>query len=103
MFFLVDGDAGTTMIRIHRSRRSSDRLRDEIAPAHEIVGRGAETKQPIDEASATVPKLAEERDGLQPAKRLLNEFALTVTPAVTRVSRGAGVDRAAAVAELVLG
>src|SRR6476659_3671436 len=103
MSALVEGDAVTTIMRIHCSSRWSSLLRDEIAPAHEVVGRGAETKQPIDEASATVSQLAEERDGLQPAKRLHNEFALAMTPAVSGVSRGAGIDCAATVAELVLG
>src|SRR5688572_17950494 len=91
--FRVDGHAVVTMIRIHRSPRSSRLLRDEIAPAHQVVRGGPEAKEPIDEASAAVPQFAKQRDGLQPPEGLLNELAFPVTRSVSHVAGGAGIDR----------
>ena len=78
-------------------------LRNEIAPAHQVVRGGTEAKQPIDEAPAAVAQLAEQRDGLQPAERLLNQLPLAMTESIAGVSGRARVDRAAAVPEFVLG
>ena len=83
------------MIGIYRSPSRLRSLRDEVAPAHQIVGGGAEAKQPIDETPTAVSQLAEERDGLQPAERLLNELALTMTEPVAPVSGRPTVDRTA--------
>src|SRR5262245_52349186 len=91
-----------TMSHVHRSPRSLRRLRGEIAPTHQVVGGRSEAKQPIDERSAAVAQLPQERDGLQPAKRLLHEFPFAMTQTVARVSCRARIDRAAAVAEFVL-
>src|SRR4030095_4958584 len=88
----VDGDAFIAMIGIPSALSASRPLRDEIAPAHQIVGGRAEAKQPIDETAASVAQFAEECDGLQPAKRLLNELPLSMTEAIAGVSRGARVD-----------
>src|SRR5262249_8633768 len=98
---LVDGDAIATMIRIPRSSGWSGMLRHEIAPAHQVVGGRTEAKEPVDEATAAVPQFPEERDGLQPTKRLLNELALAVTQTVAGVPRRACVDRTATVAKRV--
>ena len=98
---LGDGDAVAMLMRMHCSPRSSGQRCDEIPPAHQVVGRGAKRKLPIDEASAAVSQLAEERDRLQPAERLLDQLPLAMTQAISRMSRGAGIDRTAAVAEFV--
>src|SRR5579862_6157658 len=91
------------MTGIHRSPSSSRALRHEIAPAHEVVGGGAEAKQPVDQSSATVPQFAKQRDGLQPAEGLLNELALAMTEPIPDVSGRARVDGGATVPEFVLG
>src|SRR5688572_15857519 len=99
----VDVDAVMVMFGVPSSSSASRPLRDEITPAHQVVGGGAKAKQPIHEASATVAQLAEEGDGLQPAERLLNQLPLAMTDAIPGVSGGARVDRTAAVPEFVLG
>ena len=71
---VVNGEAFIAVIRIPSASSTSRPLRDQIAPAHPVVGGGAEAKQPVDEPSAAVAQLAEERDGLQPPERLLNEL-----------------------------
>src|SRR6266705_1038177 len=95
--FFDDGDAFIAMIRVPLSSSSSGPLRHQITPAHQVVRGGAEGEDPIDESSATVPQLAEQRDGLQPAKRLLNELPLAMTDAIADVSGRTSVDGAAAV------
>ena len=102
MSFFDEGNAFITMIPMFPSASSLGSLRDQIAPADQVVGRGAEGEDPIDEAAAAVPQLAKQRDGLQPAKRLLNQRALALTDPIPGVSGRARVDSAAAVAELVL-
>ena len=94
--FFNDGDAFISMIEIYRSPSSSRPLRNEIAPAHQIVGGRPEAKHPVDEASATVAEFAEERDGLQPAEGLLDQLPLALTQGIARMPRGATINRAAA-------
>jgi len=89
------------MIGIPRSRSRLRALRDEIPPAHQVVGGGAEAKLPIDEPTAAVTQLAKQGDGLQPAECLLDELAFPMTEAKADVSRRACVDGAAAVPKFV--
>src|SRR5215475_6764930 len=103
ILFPVDGEAVIAMIRIRGWLRSSHVLRDEGAPPHEVVGGSAEAKQPSHEPSTAVPQFAKQRDGFQPAECLFNELAFPMTRSITRVSGCARIDRASAVAELVLG
>src|SRR4051812_37949463 len=94
--------AFSTMTPIGWCPSSSRGSGGQVAPAHEVVRGGAEGEDPIDEPAAAVPQLPEQRHGLQPAKRLLNEFPLAMTNAIARMSRRAGVDGAAAIHEFVL-
>src|SRR5262245_35752503 len=89
-------------VRIHRSSLRSDALRHEIAPAHEVVRGRAKAKLPIDETPPTVTQFAKQRHGLQPTERLLNELPFAMTEPIARVSGRAGIDRTAAVSEIVL-
>src|ERR1700726_180692 len=95
MSLLVDGDVFIAMIGIHRSLSSLRPLRHEIAPAHQVVGGGAEAKQPIDEAATAVTKFAEEPDGLHPAEGLLDQLPLALAQGIARMARGPAIDRAA--------
>ena len=96
MPFFNDGDAFISMIEIYLAPSSSRPSRDEIAPAHQVVGGRTKAKQPIDEASAAVAEFAEERDGLQPAEGLLDQLPLALTQGIARMTRGATINRAAA-------
>jgi hypothetical protein len=77
---------------VHRDDRhpcgssASRAWRDEIAPAHQVVGGRAEAKQPVDKTSASVPQFAEERDGLQPAKGLFDQLPLALVDSISGVS-----------------
>ena len=73
---LVEEGPFIAMIGIHRYSSWSGPLRDEIAPAHQVVRSGAEAKQPIDEAPATMPQFAEEGHSFQPSEGLLHQLAL---------------------------
>ena len=99
---VVDSDAFIAMIGHPRGSSASRASRDEIAPAHQVVGGRAEAKQPVDKTSASVPQFAEERDGLQPAKGLFDQLPLAMADAIPGVSGRARVDRAAPVSEFVL-
>src|SRR5688572_8921286 len=102
MCFFVDRDAAAAMRQIHCSPRQSGLLRNEIAPANQVVGCRAEAKQPIDESAAAVTQLAKERHRLQPSEGLLDQLPLPMTQSVTGVSRRPPVNRATAIDEFVL-
>src|SRR5262245_22002125 len=91
-----------TMHSINRRPSSSCGPRCEIAPANEVVGRGAERKHPIGQSSATMPEFAQQPHRFHPAKRLLDELAPLLTAHVPRVSDRAGVNGAAAAPKGVL-
>ena len=88
------------MIGFLRVTWSSRGLRHEITPAHQVVGRGAEGKDPVDEAAAAVAKFPKQPDGLHPAEGLLDQLPLALTEPIPDVSGGAAIDRAAAVPNL---
>ena len=73
------------------SRRSCQQR----AQPDQVVGRGGEGHDPIDERVAAMSQLAQPTDGLQPAEDLLDEFPSPLTDGVARVPRGPAVDGAA--------
>src|SRR6266581_2444945 len=73
-------------------------LGDQVAPADQVVRRGAEGKHPVDEASATMAKFAQQADGFHPAEGLLHELPFALAEGVTGVAHGTIVDGAAAAA-----
>src|SRR5215212_2742975 len=93
-----------TMVTMLASLSSSlGSLRDQIAPADQVVGRGAEGKDPVDQSSAAVSQFAEQPDRLHPPEGLLDEFALPLTQRVAGVSGRAPIDGTAAAARRRLG
>src|SRR6185503_19059597 len=92
--FGVDGDAFIAMIGIPSASSASRPLRDEVAPAHQVVGSGAEAKQPVDEASAAVAEFPKEPYGLHPAKGLFDQFPFALAHGVAGMARGAAIDGA---------
>src|SRR5437899_9893910 len=75
---------------------SSRGLRLQVAPAHEVVRRRAKGKDPIHESAAAMAEFAKQGDGLQPAKRLLDQFPLALADHIAGVTPGPRVDGAAA-------
>src|SRR5215467_15257937 len=87
---------GTLPARERRAARSCG-LGQHIANADQVVDRGGEGEQPADAPDAPVPRLAEQRDGLQPAEDLFDAFAHPLAYGVARMPGGALIDRTAAV------
>src|SRR5712691_8124074 len=90
----------SVMIRCTHSFASSGWLREQRPHADQIERRRCEDEGPIDARAAAVPQLAQQADGLHPAKALLDQLALLLTDRVARMSGRAGIDRAAAVRRL---
>src|SRR5215218_769130 len=98
MSFVDESDAFSTMSSLVPSPSLLGALRDQIAPADQVVRRGAEGEQPVDESSAAVAQFAKQPDRLHPAEGLLDEFPFALTPFVAGVSRRAVIDGTAAAA-----
>jgi hypothetical protein len=67
----------------------------QVSHAHQIVGGAGQGKYPVHFAHPAMSNLPHERDGLQPAETFFNPFPLLLAEGVTRVPRGAAVNRAA--------
>src|SRR5262245_47123492 len=93
---VVDGDAFIAMIGIPPASSASRLLRNEVAPAHEVIGSGAEAKQPVDEASTAVAEFPKKPHRFHPAKGLLDQLPFALADGVAGMARGAAVDRAPA-------
>src|SRR5258706_14743690 len=98
MSFVFDCDGFIVMTRMSQSPSSSGPLRPEVAPADQVVGRGAEGKDPVDESSAAMSEFAEEADGFHPAEGLLDQLPLALTEGIAGVAHRAPVDGPAAAA-----
>src|SRR5688572_1052883 len=92
----------SVMIQVHRSPWSSGRSRDQVAPPHEVVRRGAQGEHPIDESATAVAKFAKQTDGFHPAEGLLDQLPLPLAEVVSRMARRAPIDRTAAARPMVL-
>src|SRR6266850_5693399 len=75
--------------------RGSRGPREQGAQADQVVRRGGEGDDPIDEFATAMPELAQTADGLQPAKDLLDQFPFLLADRVAGMPRGPLVDRAA--------
>src|SRR5215213_10508654 len=73
-------------------------LRDQIAPADQVVRRGAEGEQPVDQSPAAVAEFTKQPHGLHPPEDLLDQFPFALTQFVAGVSRRAVIDGTAAAA-----
>src|SRR5579863_1772027 len=62
----------------------------------EIVGDGGQHKEPLDQATAAMPRLAQTADGLDPAERLFDALALDGADAIARMPGCACIDCRAA-------
>ncbi len=74
----------------------------QVSHAHQIVGGAGQGKYPVHFAHPAMSNLAHERDRLQPAEAFFNPLPLLLTDGVTRVPRGAAINRAAPASSQVL-
>jgi hypothetical protein len=74
----------------------------QVSHAHQIVGGAGEDKYPVHFAYPAMSNLPHQRYRLQPAEAFFNPFPLLLTDGVTRVPRGAAINRAAPASSQVL-
>src|SRR5436190_7426252 len=72
------------------------RYRRQVSDSHQVVCSGGELEDPTDQLQASVSSLTQQSYRLQPTKDLFDSFALPLTDFVTRMTRGALVNGAAA-------
>src|SRR4029077_4459270 len=65
--------------------------------ANEIVGGGCQHKEPLHQVTTAMACLAQAADGLHPAERLFDPFALDRADAIAVMAGGARIDRRTAV------
>src|SRR6202008_3091764 len=64
---------------------------------NEIVGRGGEHEEPLDQAAATMSGLAQSTDGLHPSEWFFDPLAADCAETIAEMSGRAPIDRRAAV------
>jgi hypothetical protein len=74
----------------------------QVAHPHQIVGGTGQGKYPVHFAHPAMPDLSHQRDGLQPAKTFFDPLPLLLAEGVTRVPRGAAINRATSASPQVL-
>src|SRR5215213_9608610 len=67
----------------------------QVSNSDEVIGGGSELKDPTDQPHSTVSGFAQQPHRFQPAEDFFHSFALSLTNFITRMARGALVDRAA--------
>src|SRR5260370_5893457 len=65
----------------------------QVSNSYQIVGGGSELEDPTYQGQPSVAGLTQQRNRLQPAKDFFHSFALTLTNLITRMARGARIDR----------
>jgi hypothetical protein len=74
----------------------------QVSHAHQIVGGASESKNSVHFAHSAMPHLPHQRNRLHPAEAFFDSLPLLLTEGVTRVPRGAAINRAAAGARIIL-
>src|SRR5437660_10152356 len=74
----------------------------QVSHSHQIVGGTGEGEDPIYFADSAMPQLAQPCDRLQPAKAFFDPLPLSLADGITRMPRGAAINRAAAAPSQVL-
>ena len=88
------------MTRFHSST-SLRGPRDQIAPPDQVVRRGGEGTDPIDETAAAMAEFLEQPDRLHPSEGLFDVLTTTLARGVARMPRCAVIDRASALAPFI--
>src|SRR5579864_7826887 len=73
-------------------RTDSSRCGENLWDADEIVGGGGHDEGPFDQRSAAMARLAQPADGLDPAERLLDLFALDRADPIAGMAGRARID-----------
>src|SRR5258708_899064 len=77
--------------------RSLSRDLGQISNPYQVVGGGSELKDPTHQRQSSVSGFAQQPNRLQPAKDFFHSFALPLTNLITRMARGARIDRASSI------
>ena len=88
-----------TFVRLLKQERPPQRgnsgYRRQVSDSDQVVSRSRELEDPTHQLQASVPRLTQQPDSLQPAEDLFDSFAFPLADLVTRVPRRALVDRPA--------
>src|SRR5882724_12512217 len=68
----------------------------QVPHAHQVVGRAGKREDPIDFQRSAMPHLAQQRNGLQPAKAFFDALPLLLTAGIALAQRGAAINGATA-------
>jgi hypothetical protein len=74
----------------------------QVSHSHQVVSRAGQSKDPVHFAHPAMPNLPHERYRLQPAEAFFDSFPLLLADGVTRMPRGAAINRAAPASSQVL-
>src|SRR5712692_5270481 len=101
--FVVDPLSGlfATLVRflsrLQTVGRSRSRDLGQVSNPYQVVGGGSELEDPTHQRQSSVSGFAQQSHSLQPAEDFFYSFALTLTNFITRMARGARIDRASPV------
>src|SRR5215208_4392758 len=88
-----------TLVRLPEGLRATGRSfflkLVQVSNSDEVIGGGSELKDPTDQPHSAVSGFAQQPHRFQPAEDFFHSFALALTNFITRMARGALVDRAA--------
>src|SRR5215204_7662459 len=92
-------DSSATLVCLAESLRTTGRSLFlklvQVSNSDQVIGGGSELEDPTDQPQSAVSGFAQQPHRFQPAEDFFHSFALTLTNFITRVARGALVDRTA--------
>src|SRR5215213_7488352 len=87
-----------TLVRLPECLRATGRsffaYQIQVSDSDQVIGGGSELEDPTDQPHSTMSSFAQQSHRLQPTEDFFHSFALTLTNFITRMARGALVDRA---------
>src|SRR4249920_476242 len=87
------GGIGCGFVAYATLQADSSRCCQELGDANEIVGGSSQDEEPLHQAAATMPGLAQTADGLHPAEGFFDPLTLDGADAIAGMAGRARVDR----------
>jgi len=95
-----------TFVRLLKQERPPQRgnsgYRRQVSDSDQVVSRGRELEDPAHQLQASVPRLAQQPDSLQPAEDLFDSFAFLLTNSIARMMGRAAINGTTAAPFVVL-
>src|SRR5690349_19782145 len=100
------GGSFATFVRLRKRERPPQRgnsgYRRQVSDSDQVVSRGRELEDPAHQLQASVPRLAQQPDSLQPAEDLFDSFAFLLTNSIARMTGRAAINGTTAAPLVVL-